>query len=162
MPMNPDRKAQIEGQSGAQSWAQSKAQNGALVRALIFNKASAEILAEYSDYNNVFSIENIVELPKHTEIKDHTIELKEDKQPLFGPIYNLEYVELEILKIYIETKLAINFIRPSKSPAGAPILFDKKSNRSPRFCMDYWDLNNITIKNIGESLDWLGWARRFI
>ena len=76
-------------------------------------------------------------------------------------------MELETLKIYIKINLANGFICPSKSPAGAPILFDRKPNRSLHLCLDYRDLNNITIKNryllplIGESLDWLGRARRF-
>ena len=74
---------------------------------------------------------------------------------------------MEILKTYIETNLTNGFIRPSKSPAGALILFDKKLDRSLCLCIDYWDLNNITIKNqyplplIGESLDRLGQAKRF-
>ena len=98
-------------------------------------------------------------------MNEHTIKLEEGKQPLFGPIYSLEPVEWETLKIYIETNLANGFIRVSKSPAGALILFDKKPDRSFRLCMDYWGLNNLTIKNryplllIDESLDWLGQAK---
>ena len=155
MAMNPDRKAQIEAQSGAQ------------VGALLFDEAPTEVPAEYSDYSDVFSAENAAELPENTGMNEHAIKLEEGKQPLFGPIYSLGPVELETLKTYIKTNLANGFIRPSKSPAGAPILFDKKPDGSLRLCVDYWGLNNITIKNqyplplIGESLNWLGWARRF-
>ena len=73
-----------------------------------------------------------------------------------------------MLKTYIKINLANGFIRPSKSFVCAPILFDQKPNRSLHFCMDYWGLNNITIKNqyplslISESLDWLSQAKRFI
>ena len=122
---------------------------------------------KYSDYSNVFSAENAAELPENTGINEHAIELEEGKQPLFGPIYNLRPVELETLKTYIETNLANGFIRLSKSPAGAPILFDRKPDGSLRLCVDYRGLNNITIKNryplplIGESLDRLGRAKRF-
>ena len=76
-------------------------------------------------------------------------------------------MELETLKAYIETNLANGFIRPSKSPAGAPILFDWKSDGSLWLCVNYRGLNNLTIKNryplplIGESLDRLGRAKRF-
>ena len=90
-----------------------------------------------------------------------------DRQPPYGPIYSLGPVELETLKTYIETNLKNSFIRPSKSPAGASIFFDKKSNVSLRLCVDYWGLNNFTIKNqsplplVGESLDRLRQARRF-
>ena len=100
-------------------------------------------------------------------MNEHAIKLEEDKQPPFGPIYSLGPVELETLKTYIETNLANGFIRPSKSPAGAPILFDRKPDGSLRLCVDYRGLNNLTIKNryplplIGESLDRLGRAKQF-
>ena len=109
----------------------------AQVGALLFNKAFIEVPAEYSDYNNVFSAENAVELPKNTGINKHAIELEEGKQQLFGKIYSLGPVELETLKIYIKTNLANGFIRPSKSPVREPILFDRKLNRSLWLCINY-------------------------
>ena len=72
-----------------------------------------------------------------------------------------------MLKTYIKANLASGFIRPSKSPAGALILFVRKKNGSLCLCVDYRGLNNLTIKNryplplIGESLDRLGRAKRF-
>ena len=72
------------------------------------------------------------------------------------------------LKTYIKTHLKTRFIRPSKSPAGAPILFNKKSDDSLHLCVDYRGLNNLTIKNryplplIKELLNRLGQAKRFI
>ena len=125
------------------------------------------ILAEYSNFSNIFSSDSTVELSEHTRINDHPIDLLDNKQPPYGPIYSLGLVELETLKTYIETNLASGFIRPSKSPAGAPILFVRKKNGSLRLCVDYRGLNNLTIKNryplplIGESLDRLGRAKRF-
>ena len=107
------------------------------VGALLFNKAPTEVPAEYSDYNNVFSVEYAAELLENTRINEHIIKLEEGKQPLFGPIYSLEPVELETLKIYIKTILANSFIWPSKPLAGAFILFDRKQNRSFYFCVDY-------------------------
>ena len=97
----------------------------------------------------------------------HAIKLEEGKQPLFGPIYSLDLVELEILKTYIKTNLANSFIRPSKSFAGAPILFDRKPDGSFHLYIDYRGLNNITIMNryplpsIGKFLKRLGRAKRF-
>ena len=51
------------------------------------------------------------------------------------------------LKKQIEELLGKQFIRPSTSPWGAPMLLVKKKDRSSRLCVDYRQLNNITIKN---------------
>ena len=39
------------------------------------------------------------------------------------------------------------FVRPSTSPWGAPILFAKKKDKTLRLCIDYRQLNRVTIKN---------------
>lgn len=49
-------------------------------------------------------------LPKYTKINIYAINLKKSKQPLYGPIYSLELVELNTLKTYIKTNLAKDFI----------------------------------------------------
>ena len=136
---------------------------------MIAEEVSTKVPAKYSDFADVFSLDLASELLEYSGINDHAIELVEDyKQLPYRPIYSLWPVELETLKAYIETNLANRFIRPSKSPAGAPILFDQKLNSSLRLCVDYWGLNNFTIKNrypfplIGELLDRLARARQFI
>ena len=132
----------------------------AQVKALIFDEALIEVSTEYSNYNNVFSAKNAAKLPKNNRMNEHAIKLEEGKQPLFRPIYSLILVELEMLKTYIKNNLANGFIRLSKFPTSAPILFDQKLDRCFCLCVDYWGLNNITIKNqyplplIGELLDW--------
>ena len=106
-------------------------------------------------------------LPERTGINEHAIELKDSKEPPYGPIYSLGPVELKTLKTYIKTNLVNGFIRPLKSPAGAPILFLHKLNGSLWLFVDYQGLNNLTIQNqyllplISESLDQLGRAKRF-
>ena len=122
---------------------------------------------KYLDFIDVFSEEKALVLPERTELNEHAIDLEDGKQPPYGPIYSLGPVELETLKTYIETHLKTGFIRPSKSPAGALILFDKKPDGSFCLCVDYRGLNNLTIKNryplplIGESLDCLSRPKRF-
>jgi hypothetical protein len=56
-------------------------------------------------------------------------------------------MELATLREYIDENLSKNFIRHSKSSAGAPILFVKKKDRSLRMCVDCRGLNKITKKN---------------
>ena len=118
----------------------------------------------YKDFEDVFSTKKTGHLPLHEDY-NHAIDLVDDKQPSYGPIYSLSKNELSILWTYIEKNLANGFIRPSKSPAGAPILFVSKPNRGLRLCVDYRGLNNLTIKNryplflVGKSLDRLGQAK---
>ena len=71
---------------------------------LLFDEALTKISAEYSDYSNVFLAENVAELLENIGINKYAIELKEDKQPSFGSIYNLDPVELETLKTYINIR----------------------------------------------------------
>ncbi len=124
--------------------------------------------SKYADFTDVLSPKLVTELLEHTEINNHAIELRDDWQPPYSSIYNLGPVELKILKVYIKNNLANGFIRPSKSPVIVLILFNKKSDSSFRLCVNYWGLNNLIIKNryplplVGESLDRLGQARRFI
>ncbi len=131
------------------------------------DQAPTKVPSEYTDFADVFSPKLAVELPEHTGINDRAIKLVDDRQPPYGPIYSLGPVELETLKAYIENNLASGFIKPSKSLARAPILFDKKPDSNLRLCVDYRGLNNLTIKNryplplVGESLDQLSQARHF-
>ena len=80
------------------------------IGALLFNEAFAEVSIEYSNYSDVFLMENTMELSENTEINEHAIKLKKGKQQPFDQIHSLGLVELETLKIYIEINLANSFI----------------------------------------------------
>ena len=137
------------------------------VSGLIAKKAPTKVPAEYSNFADVFSPDLASELPKHTGINDHAIELVDGQQLPYGPIYSLGPVELETLKAYIKINLANGFIKPSKSPAGTLILFHRKLDGSLQLYVDYRGFNNLTIKNryplplIGELLDRVERAKRF-
>ena len=141
---------------------------GSQISDLIIEKALIKVTNKYIDFVDIFSPDLASELAEHIGINDLAIELVDGQQPPYGPIYSLGPVELETLKAYIETNLTNGFIRPSKSPANIPILFDQKSDSFFRLCVNYLGLNNLTIKNryplslIGKSLDKLGRVRRFI
>ena len=121
---------------------------------------------EHHQYLSIFSAQEANSLPNHSAY-DHSIPLVENGVPPFGPIYSLSQTELEALSEYIKENLAKGFIRPSSSPAGAPILFVKKKDSSLRMCVDYRGLNNITVKNryplplIHEMLDRLVGSKYF-
>ena len=82
---------------------------------------------------------------------DREVEFSIDLVPGSGPIskapYRMAPAELAELKKQIEELLDKGFIRPSVSPWGAPVLFVKKKYGSLRLCIDYRELNKITIKN---------------
>ena len=100
----------------------------------------------YSDFSDIFEKRNADRLPAHRPY-DCPIELQAGEHPPFGPIYGLSEPELEALRTYLAENLAKGFIQPSKSPAGAPILFVKKKDGSLRLCVDYRGLNKVTVRN---------------
>ena len=137
------------------------------IGALKQDKALTKVPPKYVDYADILSFNLAMQLPENTSINKHVIKLQDGKQPLYRPINSLKPVKLETLKTYIETHLKTGFVWPSKSPAGAPILFNKKPNSSLWLYVDYQSLNNLTIKNwyslplIREALDQLSRAKQF-
>jgi len=61
--------------------------------------------------------------------------------------YEMCASKLGELKKQLEELLEKQFIRPSVSPWGAPVLLVKKNDGSMRLCVDYRQLNKVTIKN---------------
>jgi hypothetical protein len=100
----------------------------------------------YRGYTQVFSEADSESMPSHGP-QDLAIELTDGRQPLWGPIYNLSEKELDTLRSYLEVQLKRGWIRPSKSPAGAPVFFVPKKDGTLQLCMDFWGLNQITKKN---------------
>ncbi|TKX19702.1 hypothetical protein C1H76_8148 [Elsinoe australis] len=111
-----------------------------------------------SSYQDVFDDKQATTIPLNAP-HDHAIDLHEGKQPPWGPIYALAETELATLREYIDENLRLGRIRHSVSPAGAPILFVPKKDKSLRLCVDYRGLNDVSIKNryplplITEMLD---------
>ncbi|KAG0458620.1 hypothetical protein HPP92_021748 [Vanilla planifolia] len=68
-------------------------------------------------------------------------------EPVSKAPYRMAPAELQEVKVQIHELLDKGFIRPSVSPWGAPLLFVKKKDGSLRMCIDYRELNKITIKN---------------
>ncbi|GJR44839.1 putative reverse transcriptase domain-containing protein [Tanacetum coccineum] len=67
--------------------------------------------------------------------------------PVAKSPYRLAPSELEELSGQLKELQDKGFIRPSSSPWGAPVLFVKKKDGSFRMCIDYRELNKLTVKN---------------
>jgi len=102
---------------------------------------------EYKEFTKLFEEDKeATALPQH-QPWDHEIPLEPGTKPTFRPIYSLSEKELKVLSEYLEENLKKGFIRASTSPAGYPILFVPKPGGKLRMCIDYRQLNAITIKN---------------
>ncbi len=77
----------------------------------------------------------------------HAIGVMPGMAPPAKAPYQMSHEELKELKIQLEELLAKGYIKPSKSPYGAPILFVHKKDETLRMCVDYGALNKVTMKN---------------
>ena len=80
-------------------------------------------------------------------VVDFGIELHPGTLPISMTPHRTTQVELQELRVQLQELLDKGFIRPSTSPWGAPVLFGKKKDKTPRLCIDYQQLNRVTIKN---------------
>ncbi|GJR25805.1 putative reverse transcriptase domain-containing protein [Tanacetum coccineum] len=75
------------------------------------------------------------------------LELIPGAAPVARAPYRLAPAEMKELAEQLKELSDKGFIRPSSSPWGAPILFVKKKDGSFRMCIDYRELNKLTVKN---------------
>ncbi|KAL0544915.1 hypothetical protein IC582_020045 [Cucumis melo] len=97
------------------------------------------------DYPDVFP-EELPGLPPHREV-EFAIELEPGTVSISRAPYRMAPAELKELKVQLQELLDKGFIRPSVSPWGAPVLLVKKKDGSMRLCIDYRELNKVTVKN---------------
>ncbi|KAH9722450.1 Endonuclease [Citrus sinensis] len=90
--------------------------------------------------------EDLPGLPPDREV-EFTIELVSGTTPISKASYRMAPIELKELKVQLQELLDKGFIRPSVLPWGAPVLFAKKKDGSMRLCIDYRQLNMVTVKN---------------
>lgn len=115
--------------------------------ALVGSMSSTAVIAEIvvvSEYRDAF--QEIPSLPPR-RVVDFAIDMIPGTGHVSKAPYRMAQQELKELKIQIDGLLEQGFISPSTSLWGAPVLFVKKMDNSLHLCVDYRQLNKVTIKN---------------
>ncbi|GJX34421.1 putative reverse transcriptase domain-containing protein [Tanacetum coccineum] len=97
------------------------------------------------DFPKVFP-EDLSGLPPTRQV-EFQIDLMPGAAPVARAPYRLAPSEMKELSEQLQELSDKGFIRPSSSPWGAPVLFVKKKDGSFRMCIDYRELNKLTVKN---------------
>ncbi|GJU64877.1 putative reverse transcriptase domain-containing protein [Tanacetum coccineum] len=97
------------------------------------------------DFPEVFP-EDLPGLPPTRQV-EFQIDLVPGAAPVARAPYRLAPSEMKELSEQLKELSDKGFIRPSSSPWGAPVLFVKKKDGSFRMCIDYQELNKLTVKN---------------
>jgi hypothetical protein len=101
------------------------------------SKALKQVPEKFRKWINIMTKEAADRLPEYKPY-DYAIDLKEGETPPWGLVYALNKVELQMLREWLKEILWMGKIKPSKSPAAAPILFvPKPHGRGLRLCVDY-------------------------
>ncbi|GJT81641.1 putative reverse transcriptase domain-containing protein [Tanacetum coccineum] len=97
------------------------------------------------DFPKVFP-KDLPGLPPTRQV-EFQIDLVPGAAPVARAPYRLAPSETKGLSEQLKELSDKGFIRPSSSPWGAPVLFVKKKDGSFRMCIDYRELNKLTVKN---------------
>ncbi|KAA3470991.1 DNA/RNA polymerases superfamily protein [Gossypium australe] len=90
--------------------------------------------------------EELLGMPPDREV-EFSIEVAPGSMPISCSPYRMVPLELKELKKQLQDLLDKRFIRPSVSPWGVLILFMKKKDETLRLCINYRQLNKVTVKN---------------
>uniref|UniRef100_A0A2N9HJN9 Retrotransposon gag domain-containing protein n=1 Tax=Fagus sylvatica TaxID=28930 RepID=A0A2N9HJN9_FAGSY len=115
----------------------------ATVRDTQQDEVKLENIPIVSEFLEVF-LEDLPGLPLDREI-EFSVDLLPGSGPISKASYRMAPAELKELKEQLQELVDKGFIRASVSPWGAPVLFVKKKDGSMRLCIDYREINRVTV-----------------
>ena len=107
-------------------------------------QVDVEKIPVVKEFPEVFP-EELPGIPPEREV-DLSFKVVHRTTPISKAPYHMAPTELKELKTQLQELLDKGFIRPSVLPWGAPVLFVKKKDGSLRMCIDYWQINKVTVK----------------
>ena len=99
-------------------------------------KSVDELLAEYTDV--------LTDLPGRTDIVQHEINLTTE-DPIRNTPYHVPYALRDTVRAEIQKMKEMDIIEPSESPYASSIVVAKKADGSNRICIDFRNLNKVTV-----------------
>ncbi|GJS09519.1 putative reverse transcriptase domain-containing protein [Tanacetum coccineum] len=115
------------------------------LKAMKVNEQKLEDIPVVCNFPSILP-EDLPGLPPFCNIEFH-IDLVPEAIPIAKSAYRLAHTEMQELSNQLKELKDKGFIQPSSSPWGASVLFVKKKDGSFRMCLDYRELNKLTIKN---------------
>ncbi|GAU49377.1 hypothetical protein TSUD_177260 [Trifolium subterraneum] len=121
--------------------------SGLVTTQLVYRNSLVTVFGKHFGMDLVcIRLSDVSDLPPEREV-EFSIDLVPGTSPISMALYRMSASELNELKKQLEELLEKRFIRPSVSLWGAPVLLVKKKEGIMRLCIDYRQLNKVTIKN---------------
>lgn len=101
------------------------------------------------------------------DVTPHRITLKEGAKPIRSQPYRTGLHHRDLIKEQVEKQTRLGVIEPSQAEWSFPVVLVPKSDGTPRFCVDYRRLNEVTVKDtyplprMDDCIDFLGEATVF-